>query len=162
MLVTIIIIAVISFLLVLFFFNYQDVRSYLKKIFEKKKKVNKVKEEPKPSKYEPTYEEFKPVIKEPEVDRDSSVEELFNMNDFDDDYLFEDDFNESDNIFTREVPSKSKTPLENFNEDAFDEIFRKYGGEKKKKKSLAKQIRDLPPEIKVMVVDNVLNKKDDI
>ena len=160
MLVPIIVIAVISFLLVLFFFNYQTVLSFIKNLFKKKnKKTSKVKEEPKPEKYEPSYEDFKPIVKEPENDRDSSIEELLNMDDFDE-FMYDDDvYDGSDNIFSSDTPSKSS--IESFTDETFDEIFKKYNV-KSGKKSLAKQIRELPPEIKAMVIDNILDKKNDI
>lgn len=157
--VIIITVAIIAFLLVLFFFNYQSILSFIKNLFKKKnKKATKKKEEPQPVKEEFTYEDFKPIVKEPEFDRDSSIEELLSMDDFDD-YSYDQDFDDMDNIFSGEV---NETPsLSNFNEDSFDDIFKRYNL-KKGKKSLAQQIRELPPEIKAMVIDNILDKKNDL
>lgn len=164
MLIMLIIIAVIAFLLVLFFFNYNSVISFVKNLFKKKdkkektkeKKESKPKEEPKSEPY--TYEDFKPLVKDPETDRDSSIEELLNMDDFDyvDDSSFDDD-----NIFSGEFAEPSKK-LNEFSSDSFEDLFRRYNKDNKSKKSIAQQIRELPPEIKAMVIDHLLDKRDDV
>jgi len=162
----IIILAVIAFLIVLCVIYFQEIKKYLKSKFTKKKPVKKEKpkEDNKP-KY--TVEDFKPIAKsEYDDSRDSSLDGLFS----DDEFMLDNEF--SDMLL--EDNSTSKNTIESQNIDntkpefSFDKEFAEFnemfGSKMRKsdKKTISEKIKDLPPELKALLLDNVLKRKDDI
>lgn len=166
MLKTIIIVAVIASIIVICAFYYKEIFSFIKSKLPKIKKTKKSKKEEKPKENKkvpkPTVEEFKPISKPLEEEsRDSSIERLFSDDDdfpFDFDDLIDDDFS---------IPAHSNS--QNFNKSEIDEfedlkrmLGRKYGKNESNKKNIAQKIKSLPPEIKALLIDNVLKRRDDV
>lgn len=161
MLKNIIITAVIAFLIVLVVIYFENVKSFFKNKFSKK---NNKKNEPKlveKKEEKPTYtsEAFKPAVKTvDEPQRDSSIEALFD----DDDFL-----EELSSMFgdeELEMPKQVKQSLNKANEFEFGgrNPFFKESNTESKPKNIAQQIKNLPPEIKALLVDNILKRRDDI
>lgn len=165
MLIIIITLAVIIFLFTIFYFFKDSIVNFFRdkvlNLFKKPfKKKEKKKDAPKPEekKEKPkTYsvEDFKPISKESQdLVRDSSLNDLFGNDDFID--TKSDDFGE-----------KSLDGLNDDRKNSFnDELFRKYLDNSEfdfgpKEKTLAEKINELPPEIKVLIIDNLLDRKED-
>lgn len=166
----IIIVAVIAFIIAVIFIYKNEISNYLKSKlpkFKKQTSKKEVKEEkPKEKKEEkkeplPSVEEFKPITKSYEQEsRDQSIEQLladedfpFGMDDFDDSFLF--DAPKSGGL-------KSSLAINDEFEDLKRMLGKEYGEKSVDKQTIAEKIRKLPPEIKVMLMDNVLKKRDDI
>lgn len=162
----IIAIGVVAFLIILFVIYFDNI----KKLFAKKeKKVEKIPEPQKETKQQYSYEDFKPKKPvEPEMDRDTSVSSLFEeynslQDDNTEDYI---DANSSNynSINNNDYVNDYNNNSNNFDKSEFDDLFKKFneGGGASKEKSLSEQISELPPEIKILLIDNLLNKKDDV
>lgn len=156
MLYIIIVVAVLAFLIALCFIFADNIKAYFKKIFSKKTK-NVPKGEPlkeeRPSQVK--IEEFIPLKNQYDDSvRDASLEELFGS---DDDYMVS-----SDQAFKESIPqSFGKSEIKT---DNFDSLFRGHikGRGKASKKPISEQIKDLSPELKMILIDSVLKKRDDV
>ena len=164
----IIILAVIAFLVVLCVIYFNEIINFLKRKLLKNKKAKKAETKPKEQK-NPVYsvEDFKPIAKTTEDEtRDSSLNELFENQDL----LFNNEF--GDMFLDQELNNNnnSQASFQNNSDKrfSFDKEFESFNEmfgskmRKKKNKSLSDKIKNLPPEIKALIIDNVLKRKDDI
>lgn len=162
--VILVVIAVVAFLLVFTLFYFNSVRDFFNKMFTRKKNTkpsDKKGSENIPQKKEKvtyTVEDFKPIASaEVEQKRDSSLDNLFN--DETDEIIdqFDNNYNFDDNTFGKDESDMNDEEFEkmmnSFKEDSFD-----YDDNK----TLAQKIQELPPELKVLIVDNVLSRKEEV
>ena len=168
MLYTIIAIAVVAFLFVLCYIYRDNLKDKIKNIFKKpKKKEAPKKEEKKP---EIKNEDFIPLQNQyDDFERDESLQDLLSgYESYDDnDILINDD---GEKLFVGDVfeqPMQNHVPLSNTdmysNDLDFDKMFAKqFGSQKKSNKPIAQQIKDLSPELKAILVDSLLKKRDDV
>lgn len=171
--IPIICVAIVASLIVLFVIYFKEIMSFLKNkfssIFKLKPKKAKTESKPKPEKAEkkPTYtvEDFKPVSKnEGDDSRDASIERLFAMDDLD--FMGDGFLNEP--MFPKAPTFEEKPKMNDADKKALDEFFKEDVAFKKVKnniqdnKSISKQIKDLSPEMKALLLDNVLKKRDDV
>ena len=170
MLYVIIIIAVVAFLVILCFIYRENIKNKLKNIFKKpQKKSEPKKEEKKP---EINNDEFIPLKNQYDDERDESLQELLSdYQDYNDNDVLINDDNEK--IFVGDVLGQPKSPKNSINSQPFsgfdnnnldfDEMFkRQFGSHKKSNKPIAEQIKDLSPELKAILVDSLLKKRDDV
>ncbi len=171
--VPIICVAIVASLIVLFVIYFKEIAAFLKSkfgnIFKSKSKKQKKESKLKPEKAEkkPTYtvEDFKPVSKNEEADvRDASIERLFAMDDLD--FMGDGFLNEP--MFPKAPTFEEKPKMNDADKKALDEFFKEDATFKRVKnninddKSISKQIKDLSPEMKALMLDNVLKKRDDV
>lgn len=155
MLKPILISAVIAFLVVLVIIYFKEIKTYLLNKFPKKSKAKQEKPKEKKDSKTPqfTVEDFKPINNNysDEILRDESLEKLFEDDDL---------FNELENS----IPTKENNEVKGFNFDDEFADFNKFirNSEKKDNKTVAQKIKELPPEIKALLIDNVLKKRDDV
>ena len=171
----VIVFAVIAFLIALSIIYFKEIKSIIGSKFKIKKnskkgetnsKTEQKKEEKKKNSY--TVEDFVPINREKVDDvRDPSLDELFATDDveFSDDFSIENNLNFKDEIkdlFKDETQKSKKTKIDSFdiNNNSFAPIFDSKIN--KNDKSIADKIKELPPEIKVLLMDNVLKKRDDV
>ncbi|MBE7074465.1 MAG: hypothetical protein E7376_00570 [Clostridiales bacterium] len=156
MLYIIIAVAVVAFLVALCFIFSDNIKAYFKKIFSKKSKTVPQGEPLKQEKsVEQKIEEFIPLKNQYDDSvRDASLEELFAIDD-------EDDFMVSSETLNQSIPQRfGGTEIKT---DNFDNIFRgRVRGKKLNKKPIAQQIKDLSPELKMLLMDSILKKRDDV
>lgn len=159
MLKIIITLAIIAFLIAIVVIYFKEIKSFIKIKLTSSKKEKKEKPKEKKSSPQPTAEEFKPIAKTYEEDkRDSSLEKLLEEDNdfpFSIDDLMAEDF---------DLPTRKKQTIKNDFDD-FEDIKRMLGKKYEKtssKKDISKQIRNLPPEIKALLIDNVLKRRDDV
>lgn len=168
MLVLIIAVAVLVFLVVLCFIYKEELWAKIKGIFKKKPKA-----EPKPVKEEKSTElkndDFIPLKKQYDEERDASLEELFADDQNYDEVENAEVNDDGKKIFGGEIFNESKSenfePKPNFleeNDFDFDKIFQNRRNESSKDKPIADQIKELSPELKAMLVDSLLKKRDDV
>lgn len=147
MLLYIILIAILVFLIVLSIIYFDNIKSYLKNKFKKKKKEEKA-STPKP---EMKVEDFMPLKSVPDDQtRDLSLQELFAENNLD----------SSDKNINQETETKNEIKEQKPIND-FDSFFN-YKKNVTKNKSISQKIKDLPPEIKALLIDDTLKKRDDV
>lgn len=169
MLYIIIAVAVIAFLVVLFFIYRDNIKEKIKNIFKKpKKKSDPKKEEKKP---EINNDDFIPLKNQYDDERDISLQEL--LSDYetydDNDVMINDD---GEKLFVGDVfqsqQTQNNSQIPNFdaysnNDLDFDKMFKnQFGSLKKSNKPIAEQIKDLSPELKAILVDSLLKKRDDV
>lgn len=186
MLKYIIILACIAFLLVLFVIYFKEIKEYIKsKLFKKNNKKNKSKgdTQAKPKeekKVVPTVEDFKPIARPIDESRDSSIEQLFSMDEaldfMDDDTAdFEKKLNEEiDKLFDSSAEQNNEqATLSDNDKRKFDDFFgskkpmyKMKNGNKymvvEENETIAEQIKNLSPELKALLLDNVLKRRDDV
>lgn len=169
MLVLIIAIAVLVFLVVLCFIYKEELWAKIKNIFKKKPKSEPkpVKEENKPT--ELKNDDFIPLKRQYDEERDLSLEELFaddeNNNGIQDTEINDDGKKIFGGEIFNEPKSESFEPRPNFleeNDFDFDRIFQNRQSQSNKDKPISDQIKDLSPELKAMLVDSLLKKRDDV
>lgn len=166
----IIIVAVIAFIIAICAIYFKEIKNCIKEKFTFKRKKSSKKEtkeekpkETKEQKKEPTpsVEEFKPIMQNfnKEEERDDSLERLFEdedfpfgMEDFDDSFLFE---------TPKSGGIKSEKQVDEF-EDFKRMVGKRFNEESQTSNNIAEKIKKLPPEIKVMLMDNILKKRDDV
>ena len=156
----IIAIGVVAFLIILIVIYFDNI----KKLFEKKEKpVEKAPENKSEKKPYYSYEDFKPKKPvEPELNRDSSVSSLFDEYNPVQEYNGESEANNNNNTFDYNEDNFTNN-TNNFDKSEFDDLFKKFNeGTGIEEKSLSEKISELPPEIKILLIDNLLNKKDDV
>lgn len=163
MLVPIIITAVIAFLIIVCIIYFGEIKSFFKKKVLKKKA--KPEEKPKETKNPAfTVEDFKPIVKSyDEETRDLSVEQFFKEDEFES--LLEEDncqtINEED-IFSNFSNIDKSQPFSEHEMKEFNNIFGKKFNTNNKNKSISSQIKNLSPELKALLIDNVLKRRDDV
>ena len=169
MLAKIIIAAVIAFLVVLCIIYFKEIKQYLKSKFVKQKPKQKETKQKETKKVMPTMEEFKPIVSNYGEERDSSLAGLFSeeKNSSVEKLFGEEEFayEEPNNIDFEQKANLNKT--QDYSNFSFDDEFAKYNeifGSKsnKSKKTINQQIKELPPEIKALLIDDVLKKRDDV
>ena len=185
MLKYIIILASIAFLLVLFVIYFKEIKEYIKsKLFKKNNKKNKSKGEtqakPKEEKkVVPTVEDFKPIARPIDESRDSSIEQLFSMDEadfMDDDTAdFEKKLNEeNDKLFDSSAEQNNEqATLSDDDKRKFDDFFgskkpmyKMKNGNKymvvEENETIAEQIKNLSPELNALLLDYVLKRRYDV
>lgn len=143
-------IAVLAFLVVLCFIYADNIKAYFSR---KKSKNKKPKVEAKPPKAEPKPEEFIPLKNyNQDQERDESLQELFGQDDFLIDQ--EDSSANFDDFLNTQTTDKSDVPLD----------IQQYLNSSKTnaKKPISQQIQELSPELKALLLDTTLKKRDDI
>lgn len=154
-------IAIIAFLIVVCIIFFSEIKKYiLGKLKFKKKSAKKAEEKPKQKAEKASYtvEDFKPIAKNHDEDiRDSSIESLFAFEEYptikeelkkpSESILTDSDRKKLDDFF-----SKDKTAFKRINNNVKSES----------KSTISKQIKNLSPEMKALLVDNVLKKRDDV
>ena len=147
--------AILAFLIALCIIYFDNIKTY----FKNKKKSKKV--EPKPvQKQVFKAEDFKPIINQNnEMERDASLEALF-ANEERCEELADEEMLNADKLIQSEssLPNKSTANLPDKN---FESFFNKKN-KKNSNKSLSEQIKDLPPELKALLLDSTLKKRDDV
>lgn len=171
MLVTIIAVAVVAFLIVLCIIYFEDIKNFFKNKFGKPKKQAKEppkKEEKKP---EVNIDDFIPLKNQYDVnERDESLNALFAEEQTygDEDTFVNDD---GEKLFMGDVISNQQTQPQqrqsngNFssNNFDFDKMFEgQFEKKQKTNKPISEQIQDLSPELKAMLIDSLLKKRDDV
>ena len=158
-LLIVIIVAVIAFLFVLVCIYFKDIKSAIKNKFKGKKEVNPKEQKSVPAKNVTyTVEDFKPIKPEYNLEsRDSSLDGLFkDINDID---ASDDDFSNMANEI------KQTDEGQQIDDSDYEKLFDMFGKNNDfddgKNKTLAQKIQELPPELKVLVIDNLLGRKDD-
>lgn len=154
LILTIVLIAILAFLIVIAFI-YKD------EIFKKRKKKDKSKKaEPKPEKKpEPKNEDFIPLKTQyDDYERDSSLNELFTEEDsvFNDEDVQGEEFSNTSNQ-NNAVPDFSNNDFDDFLTDNYRKM-RKVNNNK----PIATQIKELSPELKALLIDTALKKRDDV
>ena len=154
----IIICAIVAFLIAFMAIYFKEIKQKLLSKFKKKSKAKPEATEYKPEKAEKTekpnftVDDFMPLERSKDDERDPSLEALFGDLE---------DFDGSENLFDK-IPEPNVKVDKSFNDMDFNkklkELFKEEG---KNTKSIADKIRELPPEIKVLLMDNVLKKRDD-
>lgn len=148
----IIIFAIVAFLVVVCVIYFKEIKNYLKsKLFKSKKKPEEKKEKA-IKQVTPTVEDFVPLVKnDAEEERDGSIERLF----VDEEFAYE---REEETIKPHDEASDRKSVF-----DDFDSIFgKRIKNNTNNKKTISEHIKELPPEVKALLIDNVLKRKDDI
>lgn len=164
----IIAVAVVAFLIVVCVIYKEELWSKIKNIFKKKPKSEpkSVKEEKKSP--ELNNDDFIPLKNQYDDERDASLEELFAD---DQNYTLEGTEINDDGkkIFGGEIYSEPQVENNdnkpNFlqeNDFDFDRIFQNKQNQSNKDKPIADQIKELSPELKAMLVDSLLKKRDDV
>ena len=161
LLIIIIVASIVAFLFVLFIIYFKEIKSYLKSHIKFcKKKAESVKTETAKPKTTQIYtvEDFKPLNNYNQVStRDSSLEQLFSDDNFD--YPVMNETRPEEFVSKEESNNDDFDPLEYEN---FIKSMREGDQDfSNEKKTLAQKIQELPPELKVLVVDNLLGKKSD-
>lgn len=169
MLFIIITVAVLAFLVVLCFIYRDNIKDKIKNIFKKQKKKAVPKQEEKAP--EVNNDEFIPLKNQYDDERDESLQELLSGYETynDNDVMINDDGEKLfvGDVFNQTQPNlNSNSPnfdaFDNNNLD-FDKMFaRQFGSPKKSNKPIAEQIKDLSPELKAILVDSLLKKRDDV
>lgn len=154
LILTIVLMAVLAFLIVIAFI-YKD---EIFKVFKKKDKSKKA--EPKQEKKsEPKNEDFIPLKTQyDEYERDESLNALF----AEDDTVFEDETNKGED-FSMGTNQNDVEPV--FPDDNLESLLSGNYSRKRKSKSnkpIASQIKDLSPELKALLIDTALKKRDDV
>lgn len=168
MLIAIIVaVAVLAFLIAICVIYHDNIKG----LFKKKKKTKKA--EPKPeAKKEEKPEDFIPLKNQyDDTERDASLEALFeNENsaendNFDFDAIFSDkkDSGFSDNNDLSNINNDTPKPAQ-LSDDEFEKLFRQsYRSNKSKdNRPIAEQIKNLSPELKALLIDTALKKRDDV
>ena len=164
-LLIIIVCSVVAFLFVLIIIFRKDVFSFLSKKINfkfKKKKTTEKKDEPsKKEKVSYTVEDFKPInpLKNEQV-RDSSLDALFNdykQEELSDNFIGDENQDQVDN--TEPFSFDSKEVSGDFDYEKFLKSIQDKNSNDEK--TLAEKIQELPPELKVLIIDNLLGRKDD-
>ena len=157
----IIICAIVAFLIAFMVIYFKEIKQKaLSKIkFKKKSKVKPEATEYKSEKQEKTekpnftVDDFMPLENSKAYERDPSLEALFGDIE---------DIDNSDNLFN-DIPRPNINVEKSFNDLDFDDKFKNlFKEDNKNNKSIADKIKELPPEIKVLLMDNVLKKRDDV
>lgn len=156
MLIAIIVsVAVLAFLIVLCVIYFDNIKQFFAK---KKKSKKKQQAQPQP-KQEIKPEDFIPLKNQyDDQTRDSSLDALFaeeDENSLQEDLSFED-----------EIPSQPATQnaQRRLSEQDFGDLFGKdFSSQKKSSKAtIAEQIKNLSPELKALLLDSTLKKRDDV
>lgn len=154
LILTIVLIAILAFLIVIVFI-YKD---EIFKIFKKKDKSKKAESKPE-KKPEPKNEDFIPLKTQyDEYERDESLNALF----AEDDTVFEDETNKGED-FSMAPNQNDVDPV--FPDDNLESLLSGNYSRKRKSKSnkpIASQIKDLSPELKALLIDTALKKRDDV
>jgi len=143
-------VAIVAFLIVLAIIFRDEVKAKFSKLFKKSDKNKKSKfvkpaDKPKEVKEEIKVEDFVPKYNMGEFEeRDPSLTEIFG-DEFDND------------LFEPEPEMPTDFDLNKIENDLFKPI-----NSKRKNKPISQQIKDLPNEIKVMLLDGALKKRDDV
>ncbi len=150
LLVGIILIAVLAFLVVLLVIYFDQVKEFFGKKF-KKKEASKPKE-PSPK---VNYEDFIPIKNQYEEPiKDLALEEL----------LYQNTEQTTQNDYAQQTVQEPAMPekIEN-NYDDYDSLQELINFNKKKNnKTISQKIKELPPEVKALLIDNALKKRDDV
>lgn len=156
MLIAIIVsVAVLAFLIVLCVIYFDNIKQFFAK---KKKSKKKQQAQPQP-KQEVKLEDFIPLKNQyDDQTRDASLDALFADE--------EKNFSQEDLSFKEEMPSQPnvQTTQRKISEQEFGDLFEKEFGSQKKssKTTIAEQIKNLSPELKAMLLDSTLKKRDDV
>lgn len=166
MLYIIILVAVVAFLIVLCVIYFDNIKNKLKNIFKKpQKKESQKKEEKKP---QVNVDDFIPLRNQySEEERDESLQSLFSAPELNDENntlvnddgkkLYMDDIVDNKNI---EKTTEPLAPSENMD---FDKMFAdQFDLKGKNNKTVAQQIQELSPELKAILIDSLLKKRDDV
>lgn len=163
--IPIIISAVIAFLIVLCVIYFKEIKNYIKSKLPKKK--SKKQEKPKQEKKQTLQvEDFKPILKDYEKEeRDSSLDDLF----FDEQNGENDEFSEINSVFNESEDDFKDFFTGNFGQKmsptnnkfkSFNDLFESKA--EQDNRPISEKIKSLPPEIKALIIDNVLKKRDDV
>ena len=165
--ISIFIFAVIAFIVALVIIFFKEIKGFLKKKFSKKPNIKKeASNKEKKSTYQ--VEDFKPIVYNTEGNvRDSSLESLFAF----DEYGMEEQGNEEG--FTTQMQDKENfgSSLTDADRKRLDDFFGKDNNffkhidnrvPKRAKGSISDEIKNLSPEMKALLLDNVLKKRDDV
>lgn len=154
LLVCIILIAILAFLIVLLVIYFDQVKVFFKNKFKKKKEQKQ--EQPV---QKVNYDDFIPLKNSQEIfEKDVALEELLKEN-------MQKQFDEPEQNFEQSGVEEQNS-FENIGEknmpkyDDFEELLKTY--KKKKNKTISEKIKDLPPEVKALLIDNTLKKRDDV
>lgn len=169
MLIAIIVaVAVLAFLIAICIIYNEN----LKGLFKKKKKAKKQEPKPEPKKEEKP-EDFIPLKNQyDDTERDASLESLFaeDNTDKDDDFDFDSIFGDNkdskidsnDDLSDINDNNDSKQ-TQNFDDDFAKLLKQTYKSKKRNdNRSIAEQINDLSPELKALLIDTALKKRDDV
>ncbi len=154
LIVVISIVAVLAFLITLCFIYKDNIKAHFKK---KKKSSKKTASEPKPEpKSAVNPDEFIPLKSQPIEDdyMDSALEALLNSND---DTNMPSDMSD---IFGSSGNKDEEKP--SFENDDFNPFGSVMQDRFKENKTIAEQIKDLSPELKALLLDSTLKKRDDV
>ena len=154
--IRIILFAILASILAVIIIYHKDIISKLKRKKKTAKKPENKTTEPvkeKTSTFKP--EDFKPIQRNLDDDRDESVARLFDS---------EGDFNDN---FSNNEQNHNSIGLESLSDEELEERFKNAFktspfGKQKQEKTISQTIKELPPEIKALIIDNVLKRKDDI
>lgn len=161
----IVIFAILALVVALLVIFKKEVWAYInKKLFGKfkkkeksKAKIEKKAEDKKEKKPTYTVDDFVPAKIEEDTARDSSVEMLLGIDEF--------GLNETKNDFSFDSMPKLTDEDKKRLSDFFgsdESAFKRVQNNTSSPKSISRQIKDLSPEMKVLLLDNVLKKRDDV
>lgn len=167
MLIAIIVaVAILAFLIATCVIYHDNIKNSLKK--NKKAK----KQEPKPEqKKEEKPEDFIPLKNQyDDTQRDASLEALFAEDDssqednFDIDAIFGDNKSQNNNDDFSNLTPDISSSQDSISDEEFEKLLkRSYKSNKSKgNKPIAQQIKDLSPELKALLIDTALKKRDDV
>lgn len=167
MLIAIIVaVAILAFLIAICVIYHDNIKNSLKK--NKKAK----KQEPKPEqKKEEKPEDFIPLKNQyDDTQRDASLEALFAEDDFsqednfDIDAIFGDNKSQNNNDDFSSLTPDISSSQDSISDEEFEKLLkRSYKSNKSKgNKPIAQQIKDLSPELKALLIDTALKKRDDV
>lgn len=143
LIIIITLLAILAFLIALCVIYFDNVKQFVLNKIKFKKKKTKAKAEPKPV---ANAEDFKPLLyKEDEYTRDPSLDALF----------------ADDKQVELENKAEDVVEEEPIHRNDFDFLMKRTY-KKNSNKSLSEQIKDLSPELKALLLDSTLKKRDDV
>lgn len=170
MLFVIIALAVLALLFAICYIYRDNLKEKAKNIFKKPQK----KEEPKKEEKQPEInnDDFIPLKNQfDDMQRDESLEALladyasYNDSDVmindDNEKLFVGDVLENSQPIKKEQELSNNNVFEN-NQFDFDKFFKNQYKEKQSNKPISQQINELSPELKAILIDSLLKKRDDV
>lgn len=167
MLIAIIVaVAILAFLIAICVIYHDNIKG----LFKKNKKAKK--QEPKPEqKKEEKPEDFIPLKNQyDDTQRDASLEALFAEDDssqednFDIDAIFGDNKSQNNNDDFSSLTPDTSLSQDSISDEEFEKLLkRSYKSNKSKgNEPIAQQIKDLSPELKALLIDTALKKRDDV
>ena len=167
MLIAIIVaVAILAFLIATCVIYHDNIKG----LFKKNKKAKKQESKPEQKKEEKP-EDFIPLKNQyDDTQRDASLEALFAEDDssqednFDIDAIFGDNKSQNNNDDFSSLTPDISSSQDSISDEEFEKLLkRSYKSNKSKgNKPIAQQIKDLSPELKALLIDTALKKRDDV